>query len=376
MNNYLIIKVTGRNIYKFIFKCKNNNINLLSIKKINSNSLIIKIKYQDYNKLLKIKSIYNFEIINKKGLIKIYSYINNYKYLIIFSIFGLLFLIMLSNTIFKINIISDNNTLSKKIKKELEFYNIKKYSFMKTYDEIEIIKEKILKKYKNNIEWIEINRNGIKYDVQIVERKRRNNNIDLDATNIIARKPGVIKKIFVINGNKIVNENEYVNKGDIIISGLIKSNDEVKGLVKSNGSVYAETWYRVKIDYPLNYTEKIYTNNNKKSFFIKIGNRYFEKKNYKNYSRNNIISYKNRFIPFSIGINTQKEVKIINDRLSILEAKNKAISKAKNKIKKRLNDDEYIINQKTLNFYQKNSKIVLEEFFSCYENIGEEAKIE
>ena len=233
MNNYLIIKVTGKNIYKFIFKCKTNNINLFSIKKIDNNSLIIKIKYEAYAKLLKIKSIYKLEVQNKVGLIKLIELINNYKYITISFIFGIILLVVLSNTIFSVNIVSDNNVLNKKIKKELEFYNIKKYSFAKSYDEVDEIKEKILKKYKDSIEWIEINRNGTSYSVQIVERKIKKNKQSIDATNIVARKSGVVKKIFVINGNKIINENEYVNKGDIIISGLIKANDEVKGLVKS-----------------------------------------------------------------------------------------------------------------------------------------------
>lgn len=376
MNNYLILKVSGKYIYKFINKCKYNNINLLSINIINNKSLIIKIYNNDYKKLLKIKGIYKINIINKKGLIKIKELIYNYKYLVISFIIGLIILIVLSNTIFNINIISSNNKLNSKIKKELEFYNIKKYSLMKSYNEIDMIKKKILKKYKNSIEWIEIDRNGTSYNVQIVERKIKNKKTSEKGSNIIAKKSGVIKKIFVINGSKVLNENDYVNKGDIIISGIIKKDEEVKGLVNSNGYAYAETWYKVKIEYPLNYKEEKYTNKSKKTLYLKIGNKIYEKKRFERYNREKIINYTNSIVPIEIGIINQKEKIEINDKLSLNEAKNKAKEKAINMVKNKLNKDEYIISEKPLNFYQKNSKIVLEEFFSCYENIGIKEEIE
>ena len=41
-----------------------------------------------------------------------------------------------------------------------------------------------------------------------------------------------------------------------------------------------------------------------------------------------------------------------------------------------LDKDEYILDEKTLNFYQKDSKIVLDMFITCYEEIGKEEKIE
>ena len=375
MNNYLLIKVSGKNIYKFIFKCKNNNINLLKINKINNNSIIIMIDSKDYSLLLKIKSIYEYKIINKRGLIKLKSIINIYKYVCIFFVFGLILLITLSNIIFKVNVISNNNTLNKKVKKELYNLGIKKYSFTKNYDEIEKIKESILIKYKDYIEWLEIKRNGVNYNVILVERKKNKLINDFTSSNIIAKKSGVIKSIIAYGGEKIKKENDYVSKGEVIISGIIKKNDEVKGLTISKAEIYAETWYKVKIEYPLNYKEEIITSNYKYSPYIKIGNNYYELNNYKKYKRENIISHTNRFNIFTIGINKEKELKIINEKLSLLEAKTKAKKKAKNIIRKKLNNNEYIINQKTLNFYQKNSKIVLEEFFSCYENIALEEKI-
>ncbi len=375
MNSYLIIKVNGRNIPKFIHRCKDNKINILNINEISNREIIIKINNKDYDRLLKIKTTYKLEIINNEGFIKFKELVNKNIILIIMSFLGIIFLIFLSNTIFNIEIISTNNDLNEKIKKELEVYGIKKYSFKKNYKEISKIKEKIKEKYNDYIEWIEITSIGTKYEIKIVERKKNTNTQNLEYTNVVASKSGVIKKIYAENGMKMVETNTYVNKGDIIISGAIMKDESVKEYVHAKGEVYAEVWYNVNIEFPLSYTEKIYTNNKSKAFYIKIGNKYIEHSKYDSFERKNIKSFKNRLIPFEIGIETLREVKIINDKYTVNEAKNKAIEKIKEKVLQSLDKDEYILEEKTLNFTAKDSKIVLDMFISCFEKIGEEEKL-
>ncbi len=375
MNSYLIIKVYGNNISKFINRCHKNNINIINIKKISYKEILIKINYNDYEKLNKIKTIYKLTIISSTGYLKFKELLNKYKFLIIFSILGILFLIYLSNTIFKINVISFNSELNKKVLRDLNSYGIKKYSLKKSYDEVSKIKEKLLEKYNNSIEWIEITDVGTTYEVKIVERKKPKSQKKLEYSNIVAGKSGVIKKIYAEDGMKMVDINTYVNKGDIIISGAITKDEEIKTLVEAKGKVYAEVWYNVNIEFPLKYTEKKYTNNKKKSFYIKLGNKYISKNRFKNFDREYLKRIKSNLIPFEVGIENQKEVKIINDKYSINEAKIKAKEQAKEKILQSLDSDEFISSQKTLKFYSKDSKIIMDMFFSCYEEIGKKQKI-
>lgn len=375
MNSYLIIKVYGNNISKFINRCHKNNINIINIRKISYKEILIKINYSDYEKLNKIKTIYKLTIISSTGYLKFKELLNKYKFLIIFSILGILFLIYLSNTIFKINVISFNSELNKKVLRDLNSYGIKKYSLKKSYDEVSKIKEQLLEKYNNSIEWIEITDVGTTYEVKIVERKKPKSQKKLEYSNIVAGKSGVIKKIYAEDGMKMVDINTYVNKGDIIISGAITKDEEIKTLVEAKGKVYAEVWYNVNIEFPLKYTEKKYTNNKKKSFYIKLGNKYISKNRFKNFDREYLKRIKSNLIPFEVGIENQKEVKIINDKYSINEAKIKAKEKAKEKILQSLDSDEFISSQKTLKFYSKDSKIVMDMFFSCYEEIGKKQKI-
>ena len=370
MNNKLIILVKG-NINKFLLKC---NINILNIKYISYKEIIITINYTDYNKLLKIYG-FKYKILNKKGLIKYKELYYKYKYLIYSFLFGLILLIFLSNIIFDINIICDNKELKSIIKKELSNNNIDRFKFKKSYKNNELIKNNIINKYKDKIEWLEIKNNGVRVEVNVLERKINNNTISDEINNIVAGKSGFIKKIIVEDGVKAIDENNYVNKGDIVISSDIYLNDELKTRVNAKGKIYAEVWYKVNVEYPLNRKVKVYKNKHKKILYFKIGNKYLELFKYKYYDRKNIISINDKLTNISFGIEEIYEYEIINKKYKIEEAKGLSIKKAKSEIEKRLTDEEYIIEEKTLDFNSNSGKINIEVFFSVYEEISKKERV-
>ena len=61
--------------------------------------------------------------------------------------------------------------------------------------------------------------------------------------------------------------------------------------------------------------------------------------------------------------------------LLVEEALIKSMESAKTKIESKLDSDEHIIKERQLSFYQKDSKIVVEIFFSVYESIGRPSEI-
>lgn len=365
MNNKLIISVKG-NINKFLLKC---NINLLNIRYISYKEIIITINNNDYNKLLKIYG-FKYKILNKKGLIKIKELYFIYKYFIYSFIFGIFLLILLSNIILDINIICDNKELKELIRKELVNYDIEKYKFKKSYKTNEIISNNLIKKYKDKIEWIEIKNNGVKIDVNVLERKINKKENNSNISNIIASKSGFIKKIIVEDGIKVIEENNYVSKGDIIISSDIYLNDELKDQKDALGKVYAEVWYKVKVEYPLNRNEKVYSDKSKNIPYLKINNSYLEFFKYKYFDRKNIISFNDNLTNISFGIENIRKYDIVNKKYKLNEARKLAIKKSRLELEKRLSKDEYIIDEKVLNFSEKNSKIYIDMFFSVYEEIS------
>ena len=376
MNSYLFVKVDSKNINRFLLKCHNNNINIIKIKYLSYKSIVILINSYDLKKINKIKGISKIRVLNEKGLIKYKDLIRNNLIFIISFFIGIIVLLFLSNIIFDIRIEGDNYKLNNNIKKELSNYGIDKYKFKKSYTDINIIKEKVLKKYNNSIEWIEIKENGVSYIVNIVERKINKDKSTNGIYSIVAKRNGIIRGIYTYKGISLVEKGNYVTKGDILISSDLMLNDEVKDRVSAEGKVYAETWYKVNISYPLNYYEKKYTSKKKKIIYLKIGNKYFEPFKYNYYDRNTIIKYKSNISGLEFGIEEIRNINIINKKYSEKDALNKAIDKAKYELKLKLNKDEKIMNQNTLNFYTKGSKIIVDIFFSVYEEIGEKKIIE
>ena len=65
------IKVTGRNINNFLKRLINNNINIEKVIPISHKEIDLIINYQDLDKVLKLKTIYNIKIVRYYGKLRI-----------------------------------------------------------------------------------------------------------------------------------------------------------------------------------------------------------------------------------------------------------------------------------------------------------------
>ena len=80
------LNIKGKNINRFIKKLKNNKIDLIKIKYKNKNEANIIIFKKDYNKVKKIKSIYDITEEEVFGILKIKKNLIKNKHLIIICI--------------------------------------------------------------------------------------------------------------------------------------------------------------------------------------------------------------------------------------------------------------------------------------------------
>ena len=378
MTSKIKLNVKGKNIERFIKRLKSNNIDLLKIEYIKYNEINIIIYKKDYEKLLELKTIYDINLVNIYGIIKLREVINIYKYIIIFIILGIFILLFLSNVIFNVEVIHNDKDLRNFILNELETYDIKKYKFKKNYDEIQNIKNDILNKYQDKIEWLEIEESGTSYIVRIEPRIIPDNEVSYEKQNVIAGKSAVIKKIIAKNGEVIKDLNTYVNKGDIIISGNIYLNEEVKDTIKADGIVYGEVWYNVSVAYPYVYSEIKEKNNFQDVYVLKLFNKEIEFtfNKFKDKKKEETIILKHNILPISLVKQKQQELETISLLLTSEEANDKAIEEAIKKMNENLSDDEKIINYKVLNSSVEDDKVIVNVFFTVYENITEYSKIE
>ena len=161
------LNIKGKNINRFIKKLRTKKIEILSLKYKNPNEADIIIYKKDYETVLKIKSIYEITELDVFGLIKIKRKIKISKHLIIFIIIAFAVFLLFTHVIFGIEVIHSNKDIRNLLLNELKEEGIKKLAFKKSYNEISKIKEKILNKYPDKIEWLEIEETGTKYTVRV-----------------------------------------------------------------------------------------------------------------------------------------------------------------------------------------------------------------
>lgn len=368
------IKVTGRNINNFLKRLINNNINIEKVIPISHKEIDLIINYQDLDKVLKLKTIYNIKIVRYYGKLRIIKRIKKDIFILSSLLISLLLIYTLSNVIFKVEVIHSNKNIIKLVTKELEDNGIKKYKFVKNYQEIEKIKNKILEENKDTLEWLEIIREGTKYTIRVEERIINNKPKDNKIYNIVASKNAVIKNIYAESGEKIRSINTYVKKGDIIISSDITLPNNEKKSKTASGKVQGEVWYNINIEYPYQYHEIKYTGNKKKVLVLNLLNKrisFFDFHKYKTFNRNIKYIFNNNMTPISLIYEDEYETNIINEVYDYNTAKEKAITKAKEKILEKYPNIKDITNIKIITEEDKKNKISLNLFVTCLEDITE-----
>lgn len=368
------ISVRGRNVNLFIKRLIKNKINIIKVIPKSYKEVLLIVDYNDIDRINKIKTIYSIDIISYYGTLRIFKYIKKNIFIISFLIIGIIMIYILSNIIFSIDIIHSNSNIISLVDSELKSHGIKKYSFVKSYKEIEKIKKDILEGNRDNLEWLEIIRNGTKYIVRVEERIINKDNNSSNNYSIVAKKNAVIKSITAYSGEKVKDVNTYVKKGEEVISSYVTMPNNERVFSSANGKVIGEVWYNVSIDYPYYYNEVLYTGKKRRVISFNILNKsysLFNFKKYKSFDINRKYIYKSSIIPVSLSIDYEYETKIINDIYTYDTAKEKAIMVAKDKLKEKYKDiidiDKVIITYEE----ETSSMISLNLFITCNEDITE-----
>lgn len=368
------IKVEGKNINNFIHRLIKNNINIEKVIPISYKEAHLIVDYRELVKIQKIKTIYKVKVIKYYGRLRLLKRTKRDIFLLLSLLVGVLTIYILSNMIFKIEVIHSNKNIIKLVNEELYSNGIRKYHFVKSYSEVEKIKKKILKDNKDSIEWLEIIREGTKYTVRVEERIINKKEDSDKIYDIVASKNAVIKTIVANSGEKVKNINTYVKKGETIISSQITLPNSTTIEKSASGTITGEVWYTVRVEYPYIYNETLYTGNKKKVLVFNLLNKrisFFDFHKYRTFERNIKYIFNNNFIPFSLTYEDEYETKIINDTYTKETASRKAIEVAKEKLLDKYSTIIDINDIKIINEEDLSTKIVLDLFITCTEDITE-----
>lgn len=378
MTNKYKLLIVGKNPKRFLDNLISLKISLYDVK-LTDKELTIVVDLDDYDKILKLKTSYKIKVIDYYGLVKYENILKKYNVFFICLIIGLVLIKVLSSIIFDIDIEHPKSEIRELVLADLEEFGISKYHFKVSYDEKEKIIKKILHKETDRLEWLEIDSIGTKYVVKVEERIKNDPKIDNTFQHIVAKKDAMILQIEASSGEIKVSKNDYVKKGDILISGFITKDEEIKKKVKAVGTVYGEVWYQAEITLPKVYKEIKYTKNSKKRFQVKFLSHdflLFDFKPYKTYESSNITLLENRLLPMSFNYSKVSETKKITKRYTGTKGEKEAFKLAEKNLKKKLSVNDSIISKKVLKKKEKDSKIIIDIFFKVKEDITDTVNID
>lgn len=369
MNKTIWVKTKCQDYYSLINKLKYLNINIINIKEEETN-LYLKIKEVDVKKLQKFLPNYKFIKYKRSGIYYLIDITKRHYIYFICLIIGIILFLILSHTIVKINIIHENKEIREILQEELKDQGITIPSFRKNYVELEKIKNKILRKYPDKLDWLEIESSGMIYNIRVEERiitdlKKNNKYCD-----IVAKKDGTISNIKLLNGELAIGINDYVRKGDTLIKGNVNLNNIDVRNTCAKGEIYAEVWYKVNVSVPFKHYESkktgkrkmnlIYDNGNIKKRILVPRFKYYES------------SYKPILKILNRTLYLEKEYEVKKEKYSYdsKEALNIAINKAIDNVSKKLTAKDKIIAKKVLKKEENNSTMDIEVFIVTEEEIG------
>lgn len=377
--SYIKVSVKGHNINNYLKWLINKKIDILELKILNHNQIILIVKKSSYKTLNKYSKTYKISVIKKYGPLKIKEFIQKNIVILMCICISILLVYVLSHMIFSIDIIYNDKEISELVRKNLEKYDIKKYKFKKKYQYLEQVKKQILKENKNVLEWFEIEESGTKYIIRIVERKKEDNKEEYTYQSIVSSKNAILKNIKAFSGEKNKIINQYVKKDELVINGILTKADGTMIYTKADGLIYGEVWYKVSVEYPLYYQEESITGKSKNVINIYILNKKISLFPYKKYKQFKITSYnaiESNIFPIRIAKEKMYEVNTKEEIYTEESAINKAIEVSKQKM---LNSNEKILEFNNVIVIDKenlNSKIKVNLFISTTENITKIVEIQ
>ncbi len=369
MNKNIWIRTKTSNFYKLIRKLNDLNIEIYDSKKTN-NYLYLKVSVSGYKRIKKYIVSYKFKIVKKEGINNIFDLLKKNKlYTMVIVISGIL-MIILTHLIIEVEVVHQNDSLRSLIYEELKYYGIKNLNFNKNYDEINTIKNEILDKYKDRIEWLEIEKVGMKYIIKLQERIINVETEEEPYCDVYAKESGVITSISVKKGVPVVKIGDYISEGDLLISGQIIYNDILKSEVCAEGIIKAERWYETSLSIPFEYFEYVETDYKRYNFS-------WEHEDKKTQILNSRIeNYESDYITlfdlfgYKLHLEIQKEIIKKYKTLTVDEALNKALELSEEKMEDKLDDLEYIKEKKVLKKTENNSTIEVDIFIVTEEIIN------
>lgn len=375
---YLIIRIDGLSLEKFINISVNENLHLWGVERITYTTLRVRMSIFEFKKLHIIFKMARckLHIEDKLGLPFILHRLKKRKMLIIGAVICVLLLYICTSFIWVIDVSG-----TKKVKKET-IMNILRQNGVKVGTQKSYIHKDDLENQMMidipELSWIGFELKGIKLIVKVVEAVIPPSFPDKSTPcNIISVKDCMIAKIIVLEGNPQVKISDTVKKGQILISGIIQHDEANVRYVHANGEVLGRVWYESKGMENLSRMQKIFTGGKVACSYLQIGTRKITIKKtaipfslYEHRISKKVILDKNLFVPVEMITDYYLEYKMMNQRINLQAARENAQSMAWTSILKLVPQNVKIVDKRVEFSMIEGESIIAKIYVETLEPIG------
>ncbi|MFD1018798.1 sporulation protein YqfD [Thalassobacillus hwangdonensis] len=361
----------------FLNRCSINGIKIWNLKRISDTKVEATIFLTDLKQIKALRKGFSYKVRLKsgQGIPFLFGRFKSKKPLWFALFLTIGFLIFLSNVVWSVHINGLPEDLERKVEKSLSDHGVVPGAFSFKLDDPPTIQQKLLDDVPELL-WIGVEKKGTAYVLHGVEKTLVDKEKDETPSNLIAGKKGLITRIYISQGRPMVTVNDYVKKGEILASAQLDENDET--LVRAEGEVIAETWYKVEVTTPK--VETIYTatgeSENKyrmRVFNVELPVWGWGKIDYRLVNKDEETSQWKLFkkeLPIFWEKATYYELNASKHERTKKETLDVAKEQARMELLKKLPKDSVIVDENLLHEGEENGKVKLILFFKVNEDIA------
>lgn len=378
LSGFTRIKIIGKYTEMFINRCLREGIAIWHIRRISDETMICYVALEDVRRIRPIVREMKVKVyfIERKGMPffvrKMVGRIGFAGGLLAFI--SLLF--VLSNMVWNVTIDGASPKVEHQLSQVVNDLGIKKGKFHFLLPSVEEIQMRVTSEIEEAT-WIGVTLNGTTYQFNVVEQTLPEKQPPVSPRHLVSKKKAIIHEIFVEQGQGKVMPNDFVTEGDVLISGFIGKEGKME-IAPAKGKILGEIWYKSNVSIPLVSEFSALTGEKKSKYSFSIFNFPvpvwgFGKPEFHEYEIN---EYNNRlrFLKWEIPIQYNRkyflEKETIIREYSEEEAKNVAISMAREELLKKLEDDAVIKGEKVLHETFENGKVILMIHYQVIEDIA------
>lgn len=246
-SGYVIIKIEGLGLERFVNHALKNSLHIWHVKRLTRTALTANIGIRDFYRLHRLKKSLHcrITIISKHGLPFLFTKYRFRKVLLFGWVAVIALMITAARFVWFIDIKGCYKVQEQEIRVLLKSADV--YQGMSRHDINTMDIGLKLMMSDERIAWAGVGLNGVVLSVEIVETQAMPDLLDLSLpTGIYAAKEAVITGITPLKGKALVKNGDAVKKGELLITGDLRTEAAPELLVHAIGEVTGKVVYHVR----------------------------------------------------------------------------------------------------------------------------------